>query len=686
MNLYENRLKRAFIALSLVILLVVAMPNVVSAVSDGVDILGSLPNGAWETWQDGRMSFGEVVDVHRNPFLPSWEKKFEAQQAAFFGRGIERRDVRAATIVISASDSRNRRDADIYCDGDNDQVQINALAAAGYKIQLLEGTFTTGAPITKAVDNVTLEGQGKYSTIIVSTAIQYMLEVGGDGWTIRGIGFDETSATVGLLVNGHDHTLFDDCRIFNGTGTYGLYAKGAASYLRIYNCDFVDGNYHFVGREGVTHIQIHECIFSGGAATSISISGSDSSDILVSNNEFTGGVGSISISDTTNLIICDNWLIGVGYGPTFTDCTSAVIDGNHIRGLLDGTGFRFYTSSDIAITGNVFEDFSADCEAIDISGCENVSITGNSIYLSAAHGITVRLKNATLSRNVSIVGNVLKDIGIADDKSGILIYGGEDITISGNTLIETRAGAARHFYYGIDCAGNDVVRLNITGNTIRGMVYYGISQWAGRTGLDNWVIEGNLISGCDIGIYLIDGDDYLIADNRILDCTTSIDINDADVVRAMVTGTNSEGCTNDISYAAATDPFFTNNFDRNGVQWTVDDNIIAIEAWVTHATTNPSLGTIPAGSYIMRVHCHVTELFDSDGTDEITVGYDADPDSIATTIDVSTTGVKTVTFGTDEGYLATTRAVEAYYTAGGTAPTQGKAIIKIEFQRVPTQP
>ena len=120
----------------------------------------------------------------------------------------------------------------------------------------------------------------------------------------------------------------------------------------------------------------------------------------------------------------------------------------------------------------------------------------------------------------------------------------------------------------------------------------------------------------------------------------------------------------------------------------MDDNPIAIEVWVTHITTNPSLGTIPAGSYIMRVHCHVTEVFNAGGADDaITVGYDADVDAFATAIDVHTAvGVQAVTMGAEEGYEGTERAAEAYLTWTGGNPTQGKALIKIEFQRVPTQP
>jgi hypothetical protein len=108
----------------------------------------------------------------------------------------------------------------------------------------------------------------------------------------------------------------------------------------------------------------------------------------------------------------------------------------------------------------------------------------------------------------------------------------------------------------------------------------------------------------------------------------------------------------------------------------------SISVWVADDAQNPSIGVIPANSFVVAVHLHVTEAFDSDGTDEIEVGYGADNNAYATLTDVSTTGVKAVTLGVDEGYSGTERAAEAYYVNGGSEPTVGKALVVIEFFRV----
>lgn len=104
-----------------------------------------------------------------------------------------------------------------------------------------------------------------------------------------------------------------------------------------------------------------------------------------------------------------------------------------------------------------------------------------------------------------------------------------------------------------------------------------------------------------------------------------------------------------------------------------------------HKTQNPGMGTLPAFSYVLRGHIHVTEAFNSDGTDNISVGYDADTDAFITATNVSTTGVKSVMLGTLAGYNAAARNVEAYYVNGGTEPSTGKATVVLEYVRVPVQ-
>lgn len=109
-------------------------------------------------------------------------------------------------------------------------------------------------------------------------------------------------------------------------------------------------------------------------------------------------------------------------------------------------------------------------------------------------------------------------------------------------------------------------------------------------------------------------------------------------------------------------------------------------AWVTKNSQNPALGILQPNTYFVRAHVHVTEAFNSDGSDTLTVGYDTDSDAFITSVDVSTTGIKSVTLGALAGYNSTARKVEAYYVNGGSEPTTGKALVILELFSTPTQP
>lgn len=107
----------------------------------------------------------------------------------------------------------------------------------------------------------------------------------------------------------------------------------------------------------------------------------------------------------------------------------------------------------------------------------------------------------------------------------------------------------------------------------------------------------------------------------------------------------------------------------------------SLQNWVSDDNQNPSLGTLPAYSVVTNVRIQVTESFNSSGTDTISVGYDAATTAFATATDVSTGGIKSPTLGALAGYNGTARDVEAYYVAGGGAPTTGRALVIVEFYR-----
>ena len=111
-----------------------------------------------------------------------------------------------------------------------------------------------------------------------------------------------------------------------------------------------------------------------------------------------------------------------------------------------------------------------------------------------------------------------------------------------------------------------------------------------------------------------------------------------------------------------------------------------ITMWVTYGRQTVNLGSLPSDTYIMRAHVHVTEAFNGSGSDTITVGSDADPDAIVTSVDVSTPGIKTATLGVSAGYNSSAQPLKIFYIAGGSAPRTGKALVILETAKTPSSP
>ena len=113
------------------------------------------------------------------------------------------------------------------------------------------------------------------------------------------------------------------------------------------------------------------------------------------------------------------------------------------------------------------------------------------------------------------------------------------------------------------------------------------------------------------------------------------------------------------------------------------------EGWVTHeaATDTVTLGVVPTNYFVSQVFVWVQEAFNSDGADNLIIGYDADDNAYATTIDVSGTGVKSVTLGTSGRIVdATSRTIKAYYDDAGSDATTGEAHIYIEWIQATVNP
>jgi hypothetical protein len=114
----------------------------------------------------------------------------------------------------------------------------------------------------------------------------------------------------------------------------------------------------------------------------------------------------------------------------------------------------------------------------------------------------------------------------------------------------------------------------------------------------------------------------------------------------------------------------------------------SMSGWVKWNNQTVTLGTLPPYALVTRVTLSVADLpFDSDGTDLVSVGYDAGGEAYfaaATSVAAANT-LATPAPGSafhTHNYTGTPRTVKAYYNNGGSEPTQGEAFVCVEWCRV----
>ena len=111
----------------------------------------------------------------------------------------------------------------------------------------------------------------------------------------------------------------------------------------------------------------------------------------------------------------------------------------------------------------------------------------------------------------------------------------------------------------------------------------------------------------------------------------------------------------------------------------------SISGFITKTNKTVYPGNFVHPRTILRIYLEVLTAFDGSGTDQIRIGHSTDNDAFGTLTDVSTTGIKTVTAGAGIGYDATPRQVIFEYVAGGGDPSNGSAVITLEFLLLPPQ-
>lgn len=116
---------------------------------------------------------------------------------------FENKGVIPVTILVAASDSLNQAAANYICPGAADDVVVqealDALPADGGKVVLLEGNYVFAATVTRAIDNITIEGQGR-STYLSHDAATPIFSSGGQSrWIFKNFATDLGGVTTTSL-------------------------------------------------------------------------------------------------------------------------------------------------------------------------------------------------------------------------------------------------------------------------------------------------------------------------------------------------------------------------------------------------------------------------------------------------------------------------------------------------------
>lgn len=94
-----------------------------------------------------------------------------------------------------------------------------------------------------------------------------------------------------------------------------------------------------------------------------------------------------------------------------------------------------------------------------------------------------------------------------------------------------------------------------------------------------------------------------------------------------------------------------------------------------------NLGYLPAKAVVLGASAVVSTAFDSATSDVLNIGTSADGDGFATSLDISSVGLKAADelATSDDLYVTSETLLTATWTGAGTAPTVGTVIVVVEY-------
>ena len=362
---------------------------------------------------------------------------------------------RAATIIVAASNSKDTTNADYFCDGVADEVQINQaitdLPAGGGLVLLMDGTFTLAASIVVTKDNVSIVGMGR-NTVLRLNAGDEIITSSGDKYNllVAHVYFWGRTAggNSGIYLDFYD-SLIHSCWFYQCR--YAIYSEEDNN--SIVNCHFYNNTYG-VGGGGGRYNTITGCFFRGGTGVTF---GSNRYNVISSCSfrECNWGIY-LSTDEGNNIVVgCSFYYCAISAIQLEGSYNSAV--GNTIWGYGDGISC---SGDRCTISGNNIRYVN---NGVSLSSATECTVTGNSIGECLYHGIKLSSSN-----NNTITGNSVW----ACDRNNVATYDGIYLTSSDYNIVSSNR-----------CNENDRYEINVSdaasddnlvhGNHCRGVDHVG---------------------------------------------------------------------------------------------------------------------------------------------------------------------------------------------------------------------
>ena len=492
-----------------------------------------------------------------------------------FSRGLKELKIAPSSayfITASNASVKEKRIADVRCDGIADQVQINAALTAGYNVRLSTGQFNIAAPITASVNNITIQGSGRGSTILNLSASSNcsVITIDGNGWVIRDLYIDGNASVntggypCGIRGVSVENVTIDNVEITDVTEN-GIFIRDACANWIINNVYIHDMNSCIYGTtEGggfPTNVKITNSRFHNTTTDSqihTIVPANTTLNWTIDNCNFTGTSGYIDVlwdgSDNCNVV-----------NSTFH---SGIQTGEVIHSAL-----RYFKGASGTINNNTFLADTTGTGDTGVSvhcwGADNVIISNNCIGKRRGGGVLLESWGAGVynTKNITIIGNMFYNSDVLDLNPTISLYVGtsftlQNVNIIGNNFLDDRGANALIQYAIVGSGAGTIKNVNISDNVMEGILETGVTFVA--TTMSDFKISNNLFIDIPVGIRFTEGDDIQITGNKFVLCTTPIDVNDSDVVYPLIEGNTMRGCTNSGTYAGATNEIIGINVWHDG--------------------------------------------------------------------------------------------------------------------------